>query len=221
MTAKFTESVVEEAALEWLQAVGYAYLPGPEIAPGEPTAERESYRDVILIGRLRAALASLNPDLPREALDDAVRQLVRTESPNLSVNNHRLHRLLVNGVPVSYQAKGQTVYVNARVLDFDDPAHNDWLAVNQFSILRQDALPNPTMPLEGTRRPDVLLFVNGLPLGVVELKNAADEDATTHTAYTQLQTYKAEIPDLFVPNAVLVASEGTDDRLGSLTASWD
>ncbi len=217
----FTESDVEDAALEWLQTVGYAYIPGPEIAPGEPAAERATYRDVILTGRLRTALAKLNPALPRESLDDAVRQLTRAESPNLVVNNHRLHRLLVDGAPVSYQQDGRTVYVNARVLDFDRPRNNDWLAVNQFSIQKQGALPNPDRPLEETRRPDVLLFANGLPLAVIELKNAADEKATVETAYTQLQTYKQEIPDLFIPNAVLVASDGTDARLGSLTASWD
>ncbi|HQE93474.1 MAG TPA: type I restriction endonuclease subunit R [Anaerolineae bacterium] len=217
----FAESDIEAAALEWLQAVGYAYVPGPEIAPGEPTAERATYRDVILTGRLRAALAKLNPALPRESLDDAVRQLTRAESPNLVVNNHRLHRLLVDGVPVSFQQDGRTVYVNARVLDFDQPRANDWLAVNQFSIQKQGSLPNADRPLEETRRPDVLLFVNGLPLAVIELKNAADEKATVETAYTQLQTYKQEIPDLFIPNAVLVASDGTDARLGSLTASWD
>ena len=221
MSYKFNESDVEAAALEWLQAVGYAYRPGPEIAPGEPAAERATYRDVILVERLRAALAKLNPTLPREAVEDAVRQITRAESPNLVVNNHRLHRLLVDGVPVSYQQKGRTVYVNARVLDFDHPRDNDCLAVNQFSIRKQDALPNANRPLEETRRPDVLLFVNGLPLGVIELKNAADEKATVDTAFTQLQTYKQEIPDLFIPNAVLVASDGTDARLGSLTASWD
>jgi len=218
---KFTESDVEDAALEWLQAVGYTYIGGPEIAPGEPAAERATYRDVILTGRLRAALAKLNPALPRESLDDAVRQLTRAESPNLVVNNHRLHRLLVDGVPVSYQQNGRTVYLNARVLDFNQPRNNDWLAVNQFSIQKQGALPNPDRPLEETRRPDVLLFVNGLPLAVIELKNASDEKATVEAAYTQLQTYQHEIPDLFIPNAVLVASDGTDARLGSLTASWD
>ena len=127
---KFTESDVEEAALFWLGEVGYGYLGGPDIAPGEPAAERESYRDVILAERLHAALAQLNPDLPSECLQDAFRQITRTESPNLAVNNHRFHRLLVDGLPVSYQEHGRTVYTNARLVNWKDPLANNWLAVN-------------------------------------------------------------------------------------------
>lgn len=137
MTTKLIEDTIEEAALEWLGEVGYSYLPGPEIAPGESMAERESYHDVVLGERLSASLRCLNPTLPAEALDDAQRILLRTESPNLVVNNHRFHQYLIDGVPVNYQIdEGRTVYKTTRVIDFDDPANNDWLAVNQFSVLK-------------------------------------------------------------------------------------
>jgi type I restriction enzyme R subunit len=219
---RFTESDVELAALEWLEEVGYAVVGGPEIAPGEPAAERESYRDVILAGHLREALARLNPMLPPEALDDAFRQLTRTESPNLTTNDHRFHRLLVDGVPVSYQGEeGRTTYTNAHVVDLSDIHQNEFLAVNQFSVRKAGTLSNPDLPLEGTRRPDVVLFVNGLPLAVIELKNIADENATVLDAYKQLQTYKAEIPDLFVYNEALIASDGKDARMGTLTSGWE
>ena len=217
----FTESDVEEAALEWLQEVGYTVTGGPGIAPGEPRAERGSYREVILAGRLQQALARLNPGLPQQALDDAFRQIVRTESPSLIENNHRTHRLLIDGVPVNFQGDGgRTVYASARVADPNNE-QNDWLAVNQFSVRVQGTLANPDLPLEGTRRPDIVLFLNGLPVAVIELKNAADEEATTLDAFQQLQTYKAEIPDLFVHNEGLIAADGVEAKMGPLTAGWE
>ncbi len=220
---KFTEDDVELAALEWLGEVGYSYLGGPEIAPGETTEERQSYREVILEGRLRAALQELNDQLPLGAIDDAFRLLTRTENPNLTVNNHRFHQMLVDGVPVNYQDNGRTVYANARVLDWDDGflKNNDWLAVNQFSVRKIGAVQNPTAPLQDTRRPDIVLFVNGLPLGVIELKNPTDEDADVESAYKQLQTYKAEIPDLFTFNEILVVADGIDARMGTLTGGFE
>lgn len=221
---RFIEDTVEQAAIEWLQDIGYTYLYGPDIAPDQPAAERASYRDVVLVGRLRDALTRLNPHLPPVAIDEALARLQRTDSPNLFVNNHNFHKLLVEGVPVAYQQDGRTVYDQARVLDFDPAtlrANNDWLAVNQFSILKPGALHGSQYHLDETRRPDLLLFVNGLPLGVIELKNAADENATVHSAYQQLQTYKQEIPDLFVYNEALVVSDGTDARLGTLTAGFE
>ncbi len=224
MNYKFTESDVEEAALIWLAATGYTILHGPEIAPEQPAAERASYKTVLLLDRLRGALVRLNPDLPAAAIDEAVRRLGRFDSPNLYVNNHELHKLLIDGAPVSYQQNGRTVYKNARVLDFNPATcrqNNDWLAVNQFTVTRLGAQANPEAQLEGTRRPDIVLFVNGLPLAVLELKNPADEKADVHSAYKQLQTYKAEIPDLMAYNAALVVADGVDARLGSLTGGFE
>ena len=207
----FTESVVEEATLDWLEALGYAVLHGPAIAAGEPAAERSdpNYRDVVLEGRLRQALVRLNPDLPHEALDDACRKLLRAEAPSLLERNRVLHRMLVDGVTVEYRRKdGSIAGAQARVLDFEVPENNDWLAVNQFTVAEG----------QHTRRPDVVLFVNGLPLAVIELKNPADENADIWAAFRQLETYREEIPALFATNAVLVASDGVQARIGSLGA---
>jgi type I restriction enzyme R subunit len=207
----FTESVVEEAALGWLEALGYAVLHGPLIGLGEAMAERSdpNYRDVVLDGRLRHSLSRLNPDLPSEALDDAYRKLIKTDAPSLIERNRAVHRMLVDGVTVEHRRKdGSIAGAQARVIDFDDPDDNDWLAVNQFTVTEG----------QHSRRPDVVLFVNGLPLAVIELKNAADEDADIWAAFRQLQTYQAQIPMLFATNAVLVASDGTQARVGSLGA---
>ncbi len=207
----FTESDVEVAALGWLEALGYTVLHGPDIAAGEPSAERSdpNYRDVVLERRLREALVRLNPDLPHEALEDAYRKLIRADAPSLLERNRAVHGMLVDGVTVEYRrADGRVAGVQARVIDFDDPASNDWLAVNQFTV--SDG--------QYTRRPDVVLFVNGLPLAVIELKNPADENATVWAALQQLGTYQAQIPTLFVSNAVLVVSDGLQARIGSLGA---
>ncbi|HSV91734.1 MAG TPA: type I restriction endonuclease, partial [Desulfobacterales bacterium] len=206
---KFSESDVEEAALAWMESVGWQIAHGPDIAPDMPAAERADYGEAVLAQRLRDALARLNPELPAEALEDAFRKLTRPEGADLIQRNRALHRLLVDGVTVEYRdAEGMIRGAQARVIDFDDPANNDRLAVNQFSVTEN----------KHTRRPDVVLFVNGLPLAVLELKNAADEDATIWTAFQQLQTYKAEIPSLFALNAVLVVSDGVEARVGTLTA---
>ena len=209
MNSHFTESVVEEAALAWLESAGWQVRNGAEIAPGEPAAERDDYGQVVLAQRLRDALARLNPALPAEALDDAFRKLTRPEGADLIVRNRALHRLLVDGVTVEYRdADGSIRGAQARVIDFDDPAGNDWLAVNQFSVVEN----------KHSRRPDVVLFVNGLPLAVLELKNAADENATIWSAFQQLQTYQAEMPTLFAPNALLAVSDGVEARVGTLGA---
>jgi type I restriction enzyme R subunit len=207
----FTESIVEDAALAWLESLGYAILHGPDIAVGEPTAERTdpNYRDVILEGRIRQALSQLNPKLLPEALEDAYRKLTRTDAPSLLERNRSFHRLLVDGVTVEYRRKdGSIGGAQARVIDFDDPDNNDWLAVNQFTV--SDG--------KHTRRPDVVIFVNGLPLAVIELKNPADENATVWSAFQQLQTYQAQVPSLFSTNAALVVSDGVQARIGTLGA---
>jgi type I restriction enzyme, R subunit len=223
MSLSFVEDTVELAGLQWLRQIGYRVLHGPAIAPGEPAAERSSYREVILEARLQAALARLNPKVLPLALAEAYRQLTRTESPNPVVNNQRFHKLLLDGITVARQENGRTVYDAVRLVDFDHPANNDWLAVNQFSILKAGVVAGPSAaaPLQDTRRPDIILFVNGLPLVVIELKNAADEQADVYGAYKQLQTYKQEIPDLFMTNEALVVADGTDARLGTLTSGWE
>ena len=205
----FTESIVEDAALDWLASLGWNVTHGPDIAPDAPNAERTDYRQVVLQRRLRDALALLNSDLPAGALDDAFRKLTRPEGSTLEVSNRAFHHMLVDGVTVEYRTGAGAVRgAQARVIDFDDPANNNWLAVNQFTVVEN----------KHERRPDIVLFVNGLPLGVIELKNPADEDATIWTAWQQLQTYKSEIPSLFAFNAALVVSDGVEARIGTLTA---
>ncbi len=207
--AKFTEDEVEDAALEWLAGLGYAVLHGPDIGPEGPAPERHSHGEVFLTGRLREALERLNPHLPAEALEEVLRKVRQTETPSLIEENRRLHRLLVEGVPIeAVRDDGSVGGDAARLIDFDDMEANDWLAVNQFTVIEQ----------ERNRRPDVVLFVNGLPLAVIELKNPGDESATLEGAFNQLQTYKNEIPSLFRTNAALMTSDGIQARLGSLTA---
>ncbi len=211
MSGRFTESIVEDAALAWLEALGYAVLHGPDIAAGEYGAERTdpNYRDVLLESRLRQALVRLNSDLPTEALDDALRKLTHADAPSLVERNRAVHRMLVDGVTVEYRRRdGSIAGAQARVIDFDTPASNDWLAVNQFTVSEG----------QHTRRPDVVLFVNGLAVAVIELKNPADENATVWSAFQQLQTYQAQLPALFATNAVLLASDGVQARIGSLGA---
>ncbi|GAB4324734.1 MAG: type I restriction endonuclease subunit R [Candidatus Zixiibacteriota bacterium] len=206
---RLTESEIESAALAWLEALGYTILSGPEIAPGEPAAEREDYEQVILESRLRQALQRLNPQVPADALEEALRKLTRPDMPTLVANNHLIHKYLVDGVPVEYQrADGSIGGDLVRVLDYDMPENNEFLAVNQFTVVED----------RHERRPDVVLFVNGLPLAVIELKNAATESATIWSAFNQFQTYKEQIPRLFAFNEALVISDGVQARIGTLTS---
>jgi type I restriction enzyme R subunit len=205
----FTESELEEAALEWLDGVGYAVAHGAEIAPGEAEAERDDYHEVLLARRLRDALERVNPDLPPELLEEAFRKPTRTESPSLIQNNRAFHRMLTEGVTVEQRRDdGSIAGVQVRLIDFAEPDNNDWLAVNQFTVVEG----------QHERRADVVIFVNGLPLGVIELKNPADEQATIWSAFNQLQTYRNEIPSLFRFNELLIVSDGIEARVGSLTA---
>ena len=207
-----SESMVEEAALGWFQELSYAVLPGPQLAPGEPAAERESFSDVVLVGRLREAIRQLNPAIPEEAREEALSKVLRLATPSLLQTNRAFHRLLREGVPVEYpRPDGSIAGDHVRLVDFTAVAANDWLVVNQFSV--SDGQHN--------RRPDLVVFLNGLPLGLIELKNAAAEGATIWSAYAQLQTYKAEIPTLLQYNAALVVSDGLQARIGSLTANQE
>jgi type I restriction enzyme, R subunit len=202
------ESIAEAALMVWLGELDYQRHSGGEIAPGGTSPERDSYQDVVLVGRLRAAIDRLNPDTPASARDEALRKVYRTESPALVVNNRAFHRMLINPVEIEVAREGGGVRgVPVRLIDFDDPDNNDWLAVNQFTVQGRSH-----------RRADVVIFVNGLPLGVVELKNPADEDADIWSAYEQIQTYKQEIPALLTYNEVVVVSDGVDARVGSLTS---
>ena len=205
----FTESEVEDAALEWLESLGWEVAHGPHIAPHAAGSERTDYTEVILEHRLRHALGRLNPALPTEALDDAFRKLTRPNGSTLEARNRAFHRMLVDGVTIEYRTTGGTVRgAQVSILDYENPANNDWLAVNQFTVVEG----------EHQRRPDIVLFVNGLPLGLIELKNPADEKATVWTAWQQIQTYRVELSDLFSFNAALIASDGVDARMGTLTA---
>ncbi len=206
------ESHVEEAALTWFGELGYAIGHGPHIAPGESAAERESFGDVVLVGRLREAIHRLNPAMPQEARNEALRKVLRVATTTLVQTNRAFHAMVRDGVPVEYKrADGSIAGDHARLVDFDNPKNNDWLVVNQFTVIEG----------QHNRRPDIVVFINGLPLAVIELKNAADEDATIWSAYAQLQTYKAEIPSLLHYNAVLVVSDGLQARIGSLTANQE
>jgi type I restriction enzyme R subunit len=207
--SRFAESHVEEAALEWLQGLGYEIVHGPDIAPGAGQPERADYRDVILANGLRQALGRFNPDLPPEAIEDALRKLTRIDAPSLLQRNRAAHLMLVAGVTVEYRRPdGSIAGAQARAIDFDDPRANDFLAVNQFTVAGG----------QHNRRPDIVLFLNGLPIAVIELKNAADEDATIWTAFQQPETYQAQIPALFATNAALMVSVGGQARVGALGA---
>ena len=208
-TPAFTESVVEQASLAWLESLDYTILSGLEIAPGEIQAERENYGQVILERRLRQALQRLNPQVPADALEEAFRKLARPDSPSLVANNHTVHKYLVEGVPVEYQRPDGSIGGDlVRVLDYETPDANEFVAVNQFTVVED----------RHERRPDIVLFVNGLPLAVIELKNAAIESATIWSAFNQLQTYKQQIPSLFAFNEAMIISDGVQARIGTLTA---
>jgi type I restriction enzyme R subunit len=207
-----TESIVEEAALTWFCELGYAVGNGPQTAPGEPAAERDSFGEVVLAGRLREALLRINPAIPEDAREEALRKVLRVATPSLIQTNRAFHRMLRDGVDVEYaRPDGSTKHDKAWLVDFSQVEKNDWFAVNQFTVIEG----------QHNRRPDIVVFVNGLPLTLIELKNAADEDATIWSAYAQVQTYKAEIPSLLAYNAALIVSDGLQARMGSLTANQE
>lgn len=208
----FTESVVEQAALAWLEALGYTIISGPDIAPETPEAERETWDQVILPRRLHQALQQLNPGLPSSAIEDAYRKLEHPDLPSLIANNHVIHKYFIEGVPIEYERPDGSIGGGlVRVLDFDNIENNKFLAINQFTITQE----------QNERRPDIILFVNGLPLAVIELKNAIDEQATITNAFNQLQNYKQQIPSLFTYNEALVISDGLQARIGTLTANQE
>jgi type I restriction enzyme R subunit len=208
--AYLSEAAVEQVVLDHLADLGYTLSIDSEIGPDGKAPEREAYADVVLTKRLVGAIERLNPAIPAEARGDALRKVLATEMPSLVEENRRLHRLLVEGVDVEFYGDDGTIRGDkVRLIDFDDLAANDWLATGQFTVIEGS----------NNRRPDIVVFVNGLPLGVIELKAPGGANATLAGAHNQLQTYKKQIPSLFRTNAVLVTSDGITARVGSLTAN--
>jgi type I restriction enzyme R subunit len=211
---KLTESQIENFAISLLEKKGYQYFYGPEIAPDAENSGadfvRESFEEVVLVLVLKKAIERINRQIPAAAREDALRQVLRIASPDLISANEEFHRMLTNGVKVSYEKDGATRGDLVWLVDFENAENNEFFAINQFTILSD----------RGNKRPDIILFVNGLPLVVLELKNAVDENATLNSAYKQLQTYKEIIPSLFVYNAALVISDGLEAKAGSLSAGF-
>ena len=205
-----SESAIEDFAIQQLEALGFNHVYGPSIAPDSDAPERSRWDQVVIAGRLEAALKRINPDLPTALLETAIKEVERTQSPDLLASNEAFHRLLTEGVKVNIQQDGAERGVDVWLVDFNNPANNEFLVVNQFTVIENNS----------KKRPDLVLFVNGLPLVVIELKNAADENATVKSAFQQLETYKSTICGLFTYNALLVISDGLDARAGSLSAGF-
>jgi len=206
--APITEDHLEQQAIEWFREIGYSHAFGPQLAPDGSQAERVDYRQVVLQSRLRSALRRLNPEVPPATIEMALLQLINPNVPGLMAANRQLHRWLTQGLPITFMDGNEQRGLRLRVIAFDDPAANDWLVVNQLAI--QGPRHN--------RRPDLVVYVNGLPLAVLELKNPTEEKADIWAAFNQLQTYKTDIPDLFLANVLLVISDGVHARVGSLSA---
>ena len=210
--SKLNESTVEDAALEYLAQLGYQTAWGPNLAPGEPGEERTSFEQVFLHARLRSAVRRINPGIDAALIDEAIKRLGRAESQNTVAENFRVHKLITEGVPVEHRgADGAVRTIRIWLIDYDEPSNNDWVAINQFTIIENGK----------NRRPDVIVFVNGIPLGLLELKNPTDEHATLKGAWNQLQTYRHDIPSLFIPNAVAVISDGTSAAMSSFTGGFE
>ena len=208
MSERLNENAIETLAIERLQALGFNYVYGPDIAPDSSTPERENFTEVLLLARLKGAIARINPTLPATALDETIKTVQRISSPELLANNEAFHRLLTEGVNVSYQKDGSQRGDLVWLIDFANPDNNEFLVVNQYTIIENNQ----------NKRPDLILFVNGLPLVVIELKNAVDENTTLNSAYKQLETYKQAIPSLFNYNGFVVISDGLEAKAGSISA---
>ncbi|MCH5438636.1 type I restriction endonuclease subunit R [Bacillus paranthracis] len=207
---KYNESELEIAALEWLEEMDYEIVEGPDIAPDGDYAERESFHDVVLVDRLRDSLQKINPTLERKVIEEAIQKVIANASPNIVLNNKQFHKFVTDGIEIQTQGTdGYNPTVSVYVFDFENPKNNNFMAVNQFTVIEGQA----------NKRPDIIVFVNGLPLVVIELKNVTNEDVDITDAYNQLQTYKQAIPTLFRYNAFLIASDGINARVGSLTAN--
>jgi type I restriction enzyme, R subunit len=203
------ENTVEQAALSWLEELGYTKLHGPDIAEDGPRPERSGYSEVVIRGRLESAIKRLNPKLPVEAVEEALRKVLNPAHPSLILNNRAFHLMLANGVEVQYRRKDGTQAAEpVRLINFDDPTDNDFVACNQFTIIEGNI----------NRRPDLIVFVNGLPLAALEFKNPTADKPTLLHAFNQLQTYKTQISSLFIYNELMIVSDGLEAYVGSLTA---
>ncbi|MEW6526346.1 MAG: type I restriction endonuclease subunit R [Spirochaetota bacterium] len=207
---KITESAIEEFAIELLQQLGYQHIYAPDIDPDSKTPERQSFEEVLLLNRLRQSIARINPTIPEDAREDAIKQLLRLNSPELIANNETFHRMLTEGITVSYRKDGSERGDLVWLVDFKNPENNEFIVANQFTVIENNI----------NKRADVILFVNGLPLVVMELKNPADENATLQSAFRQIQTYKQAIPSLFTYNEINVISDGLEAKAGSLSADF-
>lgn len=207
---KLVENDIENLAISRLQALGFEYVFGPAIAPDSEAPERASFEDVLLVNRLQTAIRKINPSIPAHAHEQALKDVQRIQSPEMLVNNEAFHKFLTDGVPVSYQKDGNERGDKVWLIDFNNPENNEFLVVNQFTIIENGS----------NKRPDILLFVNGIPLVLLELKNAADEKTTLNSAFRQIETYKAVIPSLFTFNAFSIISDGLEARAGSVSASF-
>jgi type I restriction enzyme R subunit len=205
-----TEDKIETVAIEVLQSMGWEYVHGLMLAPGAEQAERESFEQIVLVERLRKSVAVLNPTIPQDAQEQAIQKVLRIYSPELLHNNETFHQLLIEKVKIPYQQDGFERSYEVALIDSENPLNNEFLCINQYTIVENNQ----------NKRPDVLLFVNGLPLVVIELKNAADENATMRKAFDQIQTYKATIPSLFTYNAICVISDGMECKAGSVSAGF-
>ncbi|MFN4084611.1 MAG: type I restriction endonuclease subunit R [Spirosomataceae bacterium] len=215
MSKPITEDRIETFAIEVLQSMGWESVHGLMLAPGAEQAERENFEQIVLIERLRKSVAIFNPTIPKEAQEQAIQKVLRIYSPELLDNNETFHRLLIEKVKIPYQQDGFERSYEVALIDFQNPLNNEFLCINQYTIVEKNRGGLPQ-----NKRPDVLLFVNGLPLVVIELKNAADENATIRKAFEQIQTYKATIPSLFTYNAICVISDGMECKAGSVSAGF-
>ena len=204
-----TENDIELICLEYLHSIGYEALSGPDISPGGLFQERE-YTDVVLIKRLREALERINPGIPKDLREEAIKKVIRIAGSHLVLDNETSHKYLTEGMSLEVRTpegiRGQILHL----IDYNNPDNNEFLAVNQFTVVENNV----------NKRPDIVLFVNGLPLVVIELKNPTDAGATVRTAFNQLQTYKQVIPSLFTYNALLIASDGWEAKSGTITSDW-
>lgn len=206
--SKLTESAIEAFAIKLFERLGYAHLHGADIAPDSEAPERADYGQVLLTGRLDDALRRINPRLSNDLLQQARKEMERIQSPDLLTNNETFHRLLTEGVTVTTQKDGNERGERVWLIDFEHLDNNEFLVTNQFTVVEN----------HHTKRPDLILCVNGIPLVVIELKNAGDENASVKSAFQQVETYKALIPSLFNSNALVVISDGLEARAGSISA---